>query len=105
MFCSVPIGSSLAVALRKLPGPFLLESLGTFLFLLDTLLGVVARCVVSVEKLLAEALSHFAFPPQQGVGIAVALLPRPHLILSVCSIGCRSEFCRIFHYMSTLAVF
>lgn len=46
-----------------------------------------------------EVLSH-----PQGVGFAVALLPRPHLLL-VCSIGCLSEFCRIFVHTSTLAVF
>lgn len=47
-----------------------------------------------------EVLSH-----PQGVGIAVALLPSPHLLLSVCSIGCLSEFCRVFVYTSTLAAF
>lgn len=45
-----------------------------------------------------EVLSH------PRVGIAVALLPRPHLLL-VCSIGCLSEFCRVFVHTSTLAVF
>lgn len=47
-----------------------------------------------------EALSR-----PQGVGIAVALLPRLHLLLSAPLAGCLSEFCCIFVYTSTLAAF